>query len=360
MCYVNKIYVFIILFFLIASISIGQTVFYNAEQFPLIGKISEETETRYERLPAYLRDKSREPVWALGKNTAGLAIRFRSNSTSISAKWDVLNNRSMQHMTNLGIKGLDLYAWENNQWRFVNSARPKGKKNEATIIESMESVEREYMLFLPLYDGVTSLFIGIDSCKTIGQPVLKYPDTTNPIIVYGTSITQGCSASRPGMAYTNMLMRWFNREVINLGFSGNGRLDYEIAELIGSKKNASLIILDNAPNGSPSSIGERTFPFVEIIRKHKPQTPIIIVENMEYADIKFNTKKRDFWQRKNNSVHSQYLELIKQGYKDIYYLDHENLIGDDGEGTVDGTHFTDLGFYRFANALVEKIKTIKQ
>lgn len=337
----------------------AQTKYYNAAQFPLIGKISDDTETLYERLPVYLKDQCREPVWKLGKNTAGLAIRFRTNCSSIHAKWTLLNNRSMNHMTDTGIKGLDLYAWENNQWRFVNSALPKDKSNEVKIISNMIPKEREYILFLPLYDSVTSLHIGVDSTTIIQQPVLKYPDTSHPIVVYGTSITQGGCASRPGMAYTNILARKLNTEIINLGFSGNGRLDYEIAELMSTKKDAALFVLDFAPNVTPEQIQERTIPFVKILRKENPETPILLVENMEYTKTLFDQNLNRSWQAKNTSLRKQYELLKKQEDNNIFYLESENLIGDDGEATVDGTHFTDLGFLRFANVLYEKIKKLR-
>lgn len=337
----------------------AQRKYYNADQFPLMGKISDDTETIYERLPAHLKDKCREPVWRLGKSTTGLAIRFRTNSTSVHAKWILLNNTSMNHMTDAGSKGLDLYAWENNQWRFVNCALPKGKENEATIISNMKPEDREYMLYLPLYDGVISLDIGVDSTATIQQPVLKYPDISRPIVVYGTSITQGGCASRPGMAYTNILTRKLNIEIINLGFSGNGRLDYEIAELMAQRSDAALFILDFVPNVTPEQIEERLIPFVEILRKANPETPILLIENMEYTTTLFDQNRNKLWQAKNTSLHMQYELLKKQGYENIFYLGSENLIGDDGEATVDGTHFTDVGFLRFANVLYDKIKMLK-
>ena len=140
----------------------AQLVFYNVENYPLLGKISSDTETPYERLPKYLKDITRPPVWDLGKNTAGLAVRFRSNSTQIAAKWALYQDNVANHMAFTGIKGLDLYALENNKWEFVNSARPSGKSNQTVIISDMEVKMREFMLFLPLYDGVTALEIGIE------------------------------------------------------------------------------------------------------------------------------------------------------------------------------------------------------
>lgn len=348
---------FLILFSVLCLFTTAQVKYYNADQFPLIGKISNETETRYERLPACLKTKCRKPVWSLGKNTAGLAVRFRTNSTSISLQWDLLNNTIMNHMAFVGIKGLDLYVWVDNKWAYANSARPTGVTNRADMIRNMTSQDREYLLYLPLYDGVTSLSIGVDSLSTIEQPKINSPDTSRPIVLYGTSITQGGCASRPGMAYSNILSRWLNREVINLGFSGNGKLDYEIAEFIATKEDASLFILDFVGNNTPEQILARTIPFVRIIRQKNPNTPILLIER---ATLKSDFNRDNYNSRnlKNMKLRAVFEQLAQSGDKNLYYLEGEGLIGTDGEATVDGGHFTDLGFLRFAEALYAKLKML--
>src|ERR1035437_8224636 len=177
----------------------SQIVYHDASVFPLLGKATQNTATRYERLPDSLKNISRKPLWDLGKNSAGLAIRFRSNSTTIAAKWEVLFNCELNHMTSTGVKGLDLYCLQDGKWVFVNSGRPSGKVNTAMIISNMEPQEREYLLYLPLYDGVTSLAVGIDSLSEISQPKVDLPVRKKPLVFYGTSILQGGCASRPGM-----------------------------------------------------------------------------------------------------------------------------------------------------------------
>ena len=135
----------------------AQLVYHDAAEFPLYGKAVEQTYRRYTRLPESLKGVTRDPVWNLGPNSAGLAIRFRSNSTTIAVRWKNSFGNSMNHMTPTGIRGLDLYARVGKGWRFVNSARPNGSDNEATIISTMLPEEREFILYLPLYDGVDSL-----------------------------------------------------------------------------------------------------------------------------------------------------------------------------------------------------------
>jgi len=335
-----------------------QTTYYDASQFPLIGKITDSTETRYERLPAYLKNVTRPPVWHLGKNTSGLALRFRSNSTQIAARWSLLGDVSMNHMTDTGIKGLDLYAWNGENWQFVNTGGPTAKENENVIISNMVSQEREYLLFLPLYDGITDLSIGIDSTAFIAAPKLTYPITEKPIVCYGTSITQGGCATRAGMSYTNILERWLNREVINLGFSGNGQLDYEIADLMSLRTDAGLFVLDFIPNVNMEQIREKTAAFTERLRRHNQQIPILFVESVIFPHSAFDQQIFHIVADKNKALKEEFDKLSQSGYSNIFYLSNEKLIGIDGEATVDGIHLTDLGFIRFAEELQKAILKI--
>lgn len=355
----NKRFYILLSVLTFCTIAIAQIKYYELSDFPLLGKISEETETKYERLPLILKDKTRPPVWDLGKNTSGLAVRFCSNSSSISLRWELLQNRVMYHMTATGIRGLDLYVWEIGKWQFVNSARPTSEKNNTyKLITNMTSKEREFLLFLPLYDGVTSLLIGIDSLSVIKQPTLNIPKRNGPIVVYGTSITQGGCATRPGMSYTNILTRELNREFINLGFSGNGRLDYEIAEIMAGRNDASLFILDFVPNVTTQQIEEKMADFVEIIRKKNPHTPLLFIESAISSNADFNLIEKNAILEKNSTLRNEFKLLKEKGYKNIYYLKSKDLLGSDGEATVDGTHYTDLGYTRFSKQLMKIIKKI--
>ena len=355
-----KPYILILTFILGTSLTMSaQYKYYDASALPLLGKISPKTETLYERLPVAIREQTRKPVWELGQNSTGLAVRFSSDSPLISAKWEVSINYSMVHMTPTGIKGLDLYCWEDSKWVFVNSARPYSneKIKEAVIIDNMEVKEREYMLYLPLYDGISSLEIGVDSAYTVSQPKVSVPQTGKPIICYGTSILQGGCASRPGMAHTSILSRWLNREFINLGFSGNGQLDYEIAEII-AEREASVIILDFMPNVNVEQIREKMIPFYEIIRKKQPDVPIIFIENPIFPHGRFDKYMQTVVEEKNKELHIFYNILKSRGEKNISLVSSEDMIGHDGEATVDGIHFTDLGFMRYAEYLYPYIKEV--
>ncbi|MDD2328947.1 MAG: SGNH/GDSL hydrolase family protein [bacterium] len=332
----------------------SQTSWHDGNLFPLLGKTCDSTETRYERLPASLKEVSRPPVWHLGKNSSGLALRFRSNSTRISARWELREDVNMNHMTDTGIKGVDLYAWNGQHWQFVNSGRPNGKENEQVIISGMTPLEREYMLYLPLYDGVTGISIGVDSTATITTPVVPFPSRRNPVICYGTSITQGGCATRAGMSYTNILGRMMNREVINLGFSGNGQLDYEIAELMSRRTDAGLYLLDFIPNVNLQQIKEKTARFVEILCQQNREIPVLLVESITFPHSFYDRYAYNIVEEKNRALKEEFEKLRAAGYTNIHYLSSAELIGLDGEATVDGIHLTDLGFLRMAEKLYHK------
>lgn len=336
----------------------GQTIFRDAAAFPLYGKAAENTAGRYTRLPDSLRERvARQRVWDLGLNAAGLAVRFRSNSTKIAARWESSFGNTMNHMTPTGIRGLDLYAWVDGAWRFVNSARPAGRETEATIIANMRPEEREYMLYLSLYDGVERLAIGVDSLAELAPPRLAIPAREKPIVFYGTSILQGGCATRPGMAHTNIISRRLNREAVNLGFSGNGQLDYEIAELMAGI-DAGVFVLDFVPNVTVGQIETRMERFYRILRERHPATPVVFVEDPVFTHTRFDTRAAEAVKGLNEALGREFRRLKRQGERNIYLLTSEDMLGHDGEATVDGIHFTDVGMMRYADLLCPVLRKL--
>lgn len=337
-------------------------VYSDASAFPLYGKCVEQTSARYERLPEEFKGVVRGPLWDLGRNSAGLYIRFRSNSTRICAKWKSTSPRQyMPHMTDAGDSGLDLYILtEKDGWRFAGSGFDWGGRDKEvksrTIVTNMEPRMREYMLYLSLYNGITSLELGVDEGAVIEAPAVESPRADRPIVMYGTSILQGGCTSRPGMAFTAILGRKLDREVINLGFSGNARLDYEIAEYITKVQNPSLIVLDYVPNSSAELINERGERFFRIIRDAFPDVPVIFVEDPTFPHTIFDQKMLEEVTSKNVAQHALYKRLKKSGEKRLHYVSTDGLIGDDGEATVDGVHFTDLGMMRYVDKMLPVMK----
>lgn len=330
----------------------AKTKYYGKEYFLIEGTAFADSvkESPFDRFPtAYKSKKVREDVWGLSKSSAGLSIRFLSNSSTISVRWKLLHDASMPHMAETGIKGIDLYAKVNGKWRYTRTAIPEGKKeNEARLLENLNGEMREYKMYLPLYDGVTSLEVGIDSTSIIQR---SEADGQQPIVFYGTSITQGGCASRTGMVHTNIISRKLNIDCINFGFSGNGKMEQPVAELI-SGIDARFYVIECLPNMDADEVSERTKVLVDIIRRDQPETPIIFVENLVYEGSFIYKKGEESINNKNAALKEEYDKMKEKGYQDIYYIDNQGAIGNDHEATVDGVHFTDLGFLRYADYLI--------
>lgn len=335
----------------------GAVVYRDASAFPLYGKCIENTSARYERLPAACKDISRKPVWRLGRNSAGLFLRFRSDSPCIYARWESLFGNHMNHMTDTGVRGLDLYALEEGEWRFAGSGRPSAEKlTEAALVLNMDGRMREYLLYLSLYDGVARLEIGIEDGSLLEAPALDYPCKDGKIVMYGTSILQGGCVSRSGMAATAMIGRKTGHEVINLGFSGNALLDFEIAELMAQVAQPGVFVLDYVPNASAKQIEQKGESFFRVLRNAHPGVPVIFVEDPLFPHGVFDRRVRKEVETKNAAQFALFRRLKKAGEKHIWYISADQLIGTDGEATVDGIHFTDVGTMRYTETVLPVIR----
>ena len=350
-------YLCILLLLSIPTLTISQELknvtYFGEDSFILEGTGIPDSlkENRYDRLPLSYKEIVREPVWELSKNSAGMSIRFYSNSTSLSVKWTVLNDFKMNHMAETGIKGIDLYFNNEGNWQYLNTARPTGVVNESKLIKNMSNEMREFKMFLPLYDGLVNIEVGIDSNSVIKKPL---KNNSKPIVFYGTSITQGGCASRPGMAHTNIISRKLDIDCINFGFSGNGRMEQPIAKVI-SELDPAFYVIECLPNMmSTEQIMNRTIPLVKTIREKRPETPIVLVENFIYEPSVLDEEMGENINKFNAALKTEYTKMIEGGFENIYYVETENATGDDHEGTVDGVHFTDLGFIRYADFLIDK------
>lgn len=334
------------------AIKTSDLIWHDASVLPVHGTLAPDASKAYSRLPDSLETVVRQGLWSLGKNSAGLHIRFRSDASAIGMKWVALNKFNMNHMTAAGIRGLDLYALDDDgKWESVSSARPlfNDKRTTTMVVTDMTPKMREYMLYLPLYDGVDSIYIGTDSAAVVTAPAINSPVKENPVVVYGTSIVQGGCASRPGMVHTSILSRMLNRDFINLGFSGNAQLDPEIAHLIADNE-ASVIVIDALPNCKKEQLEEKLIPFYNIIRDKQPTTPILFVESCVFPIMKWNNETNETITEKNLTLKRLYDEIQKSD-PNVFYFKGEDILSN-REGTVDNYHLTDMGFTDFANNLL--------
>lgn len=339
--------------FAAASASAQEWKYVNLDSFPLYGTLAPDATEKYSRLPDSLKNQVRKDLWDLGLHSAGMSVRFRSDSPRLQAKWHSRNKFAMNHMTPTGIRGLDLYVLQDDStWTTVSSARPamSSASSKSILVVDMEPGKmREYMLYLSLYDGVDSLFIGVDENAVVEQPAVDLPGRENPVVMYGTSILHGGCATRPGMAHTNILQRDLQREVMNLGFSGNARLDPEIARLMATA-DASVFVVDPLPNCTAAMIEEKMEPFIAILRDAHPATPIMLVESPLFPIMRFNQEVDSTITDKNAKLRAIY-DKLRLSDPNLYYFEGSKVLGDNHEATVDNYHLTDMGFQHFADAM---------
>ncbi len=334
----------------------GDWLWYDALSLGLEGQGWTELKEPYDRLPAKAEGVVRDAVWSLSRHSAGLAVHFVSDAQKISARWTLRSkNLAMPHMPATGVSGLDLYVRDGAVWRWIGAGRPDAQSNEKELVKALPKGQHEFLLYLPLYNGVTRLEIGVPPRSMLAKAPARPASHAKPICFYGTSITHGGCASRPGMAYPAILGRWLQRECINIGFSGNGKLEPELGELL-AELDVAAYVLDCAPNLDPEQLKARIEPFIEALRKARPDTPIVLVENISYQAGYFIRRARKSYERKNKETRAAYERLVDKGVPGLYYLAGEKLLGNDGEATVDGTHPTDLGFIRMAEAFAPVLK----
>lgn len=313
----------------------------------------------FDRLPARAEGVVRPPVWNLSHNSAGLYVDFSTNAPRIAVRWR-LNSQtlSMPHMPATGVSGVDLYVRQDGAWHFLaNGQAREFPDNEAEFaaIETPAKGNVSYRLYLPLYNGVKSVEIGVPEGSYFGFSIDLAGDPM--VVVYGTSITQGGCAARPGMAYPSILGRRIDAEFINLGFSGNGQTEPELATLLAELKPA-VFVIDSLPNLTPEMLAERMPEFIEIIRASHPQTPILLVQNPLYPTIPFVAATRNKVTKANDILAQFHADRVAAGDQQITLVPACDLAADGGETTVDGVHPSDVGFIRLADALEPYLKKV--
>lgn len=312
----------------------------------------------YHRFPDRAKEMVRPEVWQLSKSSAGLSIHFYSNAPQIKVRYTVDGAVAMPHMPATGVSGVDLYSINSNgKWTYLKGGFSWAFKDTISYTFTPIGTEKnhrhgyEFRLYLPLYNEVTWMEIGVPQNSELELiPIRK----EKPIVAYGTSITQGACASRPAMAWTNILSRSLDRAIVNLGFSGNGRLEKEVLTLA-NDIDAQLYILDCLPNLTElkgEELRDKVKNTISQLRE-KRSAPILLVENAggttDFADTAA--------QHQNKILRECFEMLQSDGIKNLHYLSCKE-INLPADGTVDGTHPNDLGMVALAMAYETKIREI--
>jgi hypothetical protein len=329
----------------------------QAAPFRLVGFPWIDQDHVFRRLPVKPDWEIRKPVDSLANCTAGGQIQFRSDSEKILIRVTLRQASGMYHMPATGQSGFDLYLGKPGEQRYSSTTRFDAKAGdyEVSLFQGTKE-ERHFTLNFPLYNGVESVEIGIVAGAAVSPPLpFRKP---GKIVVYGTSITQGGCAARPGMAYSNILSRKLNLEFVNLGFSGNGRGEIALAKLITQVSDKSLVILDYQANAG-ETIRETLGPFIDEIRSSHGDLPILVISKIRYAAEINDHQKLE----KAMSLAQFQADLVAErregGDKNIHFLDGGSLLGESAdECTVDGVHPTDLGFFMMAKRIAPVIRGI--
>lgn len=300
---------------------------------------------KYRRMPEDVARSVSEGVYILHSNTAGGRVRFVTDSSyiAIHAKMDYVGK--MSHFALTGSIGFDLYA-DN---RYVKSFVPPFniQNGYEGIIEFEESAQRQITINFPLYSDVNELYIGLKD----GSLLLEAESYNNekPIVYYGSSITQGGCASRPGMSYQAIVSRTFNYDYINLGFSGNAMAEDEMIDYIKNLE-MSTFVYDYDHNAPTVDHLKKTHEkMFKLIREKHPLLPVIMMSRPQH----FLTAEEKI---RRNIIETTYRNAVLSGDKNVYFIDGEALTKlCKDSGTVDNCHPTDFGFASMANALEEVI-----
>lgn len=321
----------------------------------------------FSRFPLDVKKTIPLSVWNQSIRSSGLYVRFITNATSITVNYS-LSSKSVGNrwFGPVGANGLDMYARKpNGVWSWCH---PKPLTiGEVFTYENLVPNDLaysndgyEYWLYFPLFGVTTTLNIIVNSDADFEFiPVSK---ELKPIVVYGTSVVHGAVCSRPGNSWTSIVGRNFpDRSIVNLGFSGSGKVEPEVVDVI-NEIDADLYIIDCLPNYSnpsmPPLINKRYKSAVNKLFKNHPDASILLTEHFGYADMDMNKLRRDLVEIDNIELRKVYEYFIGKGYKNIYYLSREDLNLDMSADIGDYVHPNDKGMYRFAEVYTAKIHEI--
>ncbi|MEZ6017561.1 MAG: SGNH/GDSL hydrolase family protein [Planctomycetota bacterium] len=325
-----------------------------------------DTTLPFDRLPARAELLVPPAVWRLSRHSSGISFEFEGDARALHVRYKLTSGTlAMPHMPATGVSGIDLYGIDLNgadsaegaapRWRWASVYRPNAQLCEGPLIENIDEGHRRWRAYLPLYNGVESLELGAPEGAALK---LIAPRRAQPIVFYGTSILHGACASRPGMAWPSIVGRRLARPTINLGFSGSGKMEPALADLL-AELDAAAFVIDCAPNMSPEMITERAAALVERIRAARPSAPIVLVEDrrLGYGWVRASARQRNAGNAE--ALRATHRALLEHGVTGLAYVEAERLLGADfEEAMTDGSHPNDLGMTRYADALTPVLASL--
>ncbi|MBE6648155.1 MAG: hypothetical protein E7614_01390 [Ruminococcaceae bacterium] len=333
----------------------SDVVFYDVRKTPfkIYGLYNPETESDFKRMPTDVASNVNEGVGALHLNTAGGRVRFSTDSPYVAIHAEMPAMGKMSHFALTGSCGFDLYIDEKNGESHYNGVfKPPFHKTEGfeAKVAFKSRKMRYFTLNFPTYSNVKNLYVGISENSRLGSG-RKYK-LQKPIVYYGSSITQGGCASRPGNTYESVVSQRLNIDHINLGFSGSGRGEKLMADYIASLDMCAFVMDYDHNSPSAKHLSDTHFQFYETVRNAYKSIPIIIMSRSDFlSDYEESVKRRDV-------IFNTYRKAISNGDKNVYFIDGESVFRGPYENmcTIDGAHPNDLGFALMADAVESTLK----
>lgn len=322
----------------------------DGKNLPIEGRPFDDVEHWYDRLPANVSENVNEGVRNMKHHTTGMQFRFATDSRKLVFKWMPYNSwLSMDHMPASGVSGIDVYRFDAgaSKWVYVKTGRISAP--EGAQLEIPWTPWEPCLVNLPLYNGIKEFSLGVEPGAAV-RPLPPRPNgVTKPVVFYGTSITHGGCASRPGLAFVNIVGRALDVPVVNLGFSGSGVMELEMSDLL-ARIDASCYVLDCLWNmgmtgASPRpgrNVDENYEPFIRNLRARRPGVPIVMAAACDVYGGGPNAK--DLFVK---AIHDR---LVAEGWLRLVHLPKDGMYPGDGEGTVDGAHPNDWGMMHLARA----------
>lgn len=333
------------------SVSSSGLRWIDGRDIPVEGRMFENVSHWYDRLPSNVTVKVNAGVRSMKHHTAGMQFRFRTDSRKLVFKWTPFHARlAMDHMPSTGVSGIDVYRFDEKlgRWLYVKTGRINNSKGGS--LEIPWTPGDACLVNLPLYNGIKKFTMGVESSAYVKPLEPRKTGIDKPVVFYGTSITHGGCASRPGMSFVNIIGRNLDVPVVNLGFSGSGVMELEMSGHLAAI-DASCYVLDclwnmrskkDKDKSSGRNVEENYEPFIRNLRAKRPETPIVMAG---LSDVYCRETKE-----KEKFVKDLYEKLVGEGWQNLVYLPGPGMYADDFEGTVDGVHPNDWGMMALAKA----------
>ena len=329
----------------------SDTLFYDPYEAPFsLWGLVPNAEKSYCRLPLEFLKECSESVRSLAWHLAGACVRVSTDASALSVLWTLRDTGVMPHITACGQSGLELFEETDCGTRQVKNLIPETDKGCGCLTNQrahfpLPGGMRHYALYLPLYNGLKELLVGVSPDATIQAG--REPRFRKPIVFYGSSITQGGCAGKVGSCYSTILARRLDAAQINLGFSGSARGEESMARYIASLE-MSAFVLDydhNAP--TVEHLAATHEPFFKIIREAQPELPVLLVSKPDFdSNPEANALRRSVIAR-------TWAHALEAGDRKVWFVDGEQFFGhaDRDLCSVDGCHPTDIGFLRMADVI---------